>query len=160
MHTLTVSHQLCISVFLFNYQFSVLNIMINLMWLLDKLMQYFLKAKFHFSKDQFADLLLIVGIAGAFSQVCSSMCCLGLPSQLHCFFEGAIRRRLIGSHDANEKGTGWSPGPSAYLASLLVHPYMHSYTHKCTRKPHVYVHTYVHMHIYMNPAFIYVCICI
>lgn len=32
-------------------------------------MQYFLKAKFHYDKDQFADLLLIVGIAGALSQV-------------------------------------------------------------------------------------------
>lgn len=30
---------------------------------------YFLKAKFQFNKDQFADLLLIVGIAGAFSQL-------------------------------------------------------------------------------------------
>ncbi|XP_020248030.1 uncharacterized protein LOC109825583 [Asparagus officinalis] len=30
---------------------------------------YFLKAKFHFNKDQFADLLLISGIAGAFSQL-------------------------------------------------------------------------------------------
>ncbi|XP_008791950.2 hippocampus abundant transcript-like protein 1 isoform X2 [Phoenix dactylifera] len=30
---------------------------------------YFLKAQFQFSKDQFADLLLIIGIAGAFSQL-------------------------------------------------------------------------------------------
>ncbi|XP_010266910.1 PREDICTED: hippocampus abundant transcript 1 protein-like [Nelumbo nucifera] len=30
---------------------------------------YYLKASFHFSKDQFADLMLIVGIAGAFSQL-------------------------------------------------------------------------------------------
>ncbi|OAY66552.1 Hippocampus abundant transcript 1 protein [Ananas comosus] len=30
---------------------------------------YFLKAQFHFNKDQFADLLLIVGIAGTFSQL-------------------------------------------------------------------------------------------
>ncbi|KAK1262284.1 hypothetical protein QJS04_geneDACA001286 [Acorus gramineus] len=30
---------------------------------------YYLKAQFHFNKDQFADLLLIVGVAGAFSQV-------------------------------------------------------------------------------------------
>ncbi|KAJ0967896.1 hypothetical protein J5N97_024813 [Dioscorea zingiberensis] len=30
---------------------------------------YFLKAQFHFNKDQFADLLLIVGIAGAISQL-------------------------------------------------------------------------------------------
>lgn len=30
---------------------------------------YFLKAQFHFDKDQFADLLLIVGIAGAISQL-------------------------------------------------------------------------------------------
>lgn len=33
-------------------------------------MQYFLKAQFHFNKDQFADLMLIVGVAGMFSQVC------------------------------------------------------------------------------------------
>lgn len=31
-------------------------------------MQYFLKARFHFNKDQFADILLIVGIIGAISQ--------------------------------------------------------------------------------------------
>nr|XP_010943478.1 hippocampus abundant transcript 1 protein [Elaeis guineensis] len=30
---------------------------------------YYLKAQFQFSKDQFADLLLIIGIAGAFSQL-------------------------------------------------------------------------------------------
>ncbi|KAJ6828138.1 hippocampus abundant transcript-like protein 1 isoform X2 [Iris pallida] len=30
---------------------------------------YFLKAQFHFNKDQFADLLLILGIAGALSQL-------------------------------------------------------------------------------------------
>jgi len=32
-------------------------------------MQYFLKAKFHYSKNQYADLLLIIGITGSFSQV-------------------------------------------------------------------------------------------
>ncbi|XP_044509542.1 hippocampus abundant transcript-like protein 1 isoform X2 [Mangifera indica] len=30
---------------------------------------YFLKAQFHFNKDQFADLMLIVGVAGMFSQL-------------------------------------------------------------------------------------------
>ncbi|KAJ4777822.1 Major facilitator superfamily protein [Rhynchospora pubera] len=30
---------------------------------------YYLKARFHFSKDQFADLLLIIGIVGTFSQL-------------------------------------------------------------------------------------------
>lgn len=32
-------------------------------------MQYYLKAKFHFNKDQFADLMIIVGAAGSISQV-------------------------------------------------------------------------------------------
>lgn len=32
-------------------------------------MQYFLKAQFHFNKDQFADLMTIAGIAGAVSQL-------------------------------------------------------------------------------------------
>ena len=32
-------------------------------------MQYFLKAKFHYSKNQYANLLLIIGITGSFSQV-------------------------------------------------------------------------------------------
>ena len=32
-------------------------------------MQYFLKARFHFNKDQYADLMLISGIAAAVSQV-------------------------------------------------------------------------------------------
>ena len=32
-------------------------------------MQYFLKAQFHFNKDQFADLMIIAGIAGVVSQV-------------------------------------------------------------------------------------------
>lgn len=31
--------------------------------------QYYLKAKFHFNKNQFADLMVISGIAGAISQV-------------------------------------------------------------------------------------------
>lgn len=31
--------------------------------------QYYLKAKFHFNKDQFADLMVIAGIAGTVSQV-------------------------------------------------------------------------------------------
>jgi hypothetical protein len=31
-------------------------------------MQYFLKAKFHYSKNQYANLLLIIGITGSFSQ--------------------------------------------------------------------------------------------
>ncbi|EPS73404.1 hypothetical protein M569_01349 [Genlisea aurea] len=30
---------------------------------------YFLKAEFHFNKDQFADLMMIVGVAGSFSQL-------------------------------------------------------------------------------------------
>ncbi|KAJ3689768.1 hypothetical protein LUZ61_018932 [Rhynchospora tenuis] len=30
---------------------------------------YYLKARFHFSKDQFADLLLIIGVVGTFSQL-------------------------------------------------------------------------------------------
>lgn len=33
------------------------------------LMQYFLKARFHFNKNQFADLMLIIGITGTISQV-------------------------------------------------------------------------------------------
>lgn len=33
-------------------------------------MQYFLKARFHFNKNQYADLLLIFGVAGTISQVC------------------------------------------------------------------------------------------
>ena len=33
-------------------------------------MQYYLKAEFHFDKDQFADLMIINGIAGIISQVC------------------------------------------------------------------------------------------
>lgn len=33
--------------------------------------QYYLKAKFHFNKDQFADLMVISGIAGTVSQVSS-----------------------------------------------------------------------------------------
>lgn len=33
-------------------------------------MQYYLKARFHFNKTQFADLMLIVGVAGTLSQVC------------------------------------------------------------------------------------------
>lgn len=32
-------------------------------------MQFYLKARFHFNKDQFAELLLISAIAGAISQV-------------------------------------------------------------------------------------------
>lgn len=31
--------------------------------------QYYLKAKFHFNKDQFADLMIISGVAGSISQV-------------------------------------------------------------------------------------------
>jgi len=31
--------------------------------------QYFLKAQFHFDKNQFADLMVISGIAGTVSQV-------------------------------------------------------------------------------------------
>lgn len=31
--------------------------------------QYYLKAQFHFDKDQFADLMIINGIAGTASQV-------------------------------------------------------------------------------------------
>lgn len=39
-------------------------------WLkFDNPVQYYLKAKFHFSKDQFADLMVISGIAGTISQV-------------------------------------------------------------------------------------------
>lgn len=32
-------------------------------------MQYYLKARFHFNKDQFADIILIIGVAGAVSQL-------------------------------------------------------------------------------------------
>jgi hypothetical protein len=32
-------------------------------------MQYFLKARFHFNKNQYADLMLIVAVAGTISQV-------------------------------------------------------------------------------------------
>ena len=32
-------------------------------------MQYFLKAQFHYTKNQYANLLLIIGITGSFSQV-------------------------------------------------------------------------------------------
>ena len=32
-------------------------------------MQYYLKARFHFNKDQFADLMVISGVAGTISQV-------------------------------------------------------------------------------------------
>ena len=32
-------------------------------------LQYYLKARFHFNKDQFADLMVITGIAGTLSQV-------------------------------------------------------------------------------------------
>lgn len=33
-------------------------------------MQYYLKARFHFNKNQFADLMLIAGIISTISQVC------------------------------------------------------------------------------------------
>lgn len=39
------------------------------------LMQYYLKAQFQFSKNQFADLMLIVGFAGMVSQVQRSSEC-------------------------------------------------------------------------------------
>lgn len=35
--------------------------------------QYYLKAKFHFNKDQFADLMIIVGASGSISQVIIKM---------------------------------------------------------------------------------------
>jgi hypothetical protein len=40
------------------------------------LLQYYLKARFHFNKDQFADLMVISGIAGTISQVCQRLVCL------------------------------------------------------------------------------------
>lgn len=47
------------------------NNVVKLMMLfkLSACMQYFLKAQFHFDKDEFADLTMIAGIAGAISQV-------------------------------------------------------------------------------------------
>lgn len=36
-----------------------------------RLWQYYLKARFHFNKDQFADLMVISGVAGTISQVFS-----------------------------------------------------------------------------------------
>lgn len=46
------------------------------------LMQYFFKARFHFTKNQYADLMLIMGIAGTVSQACLSWVC----SATHNFF--------------------------------------------------------------------------
>lgn len=51
-------------------RFSQLNLLGKFhLWIL----QYFLKARFHFNKDQFADLMLIGGVAGAVSQACISV---------------------------------------------------------------------------------------
>lgn len=36
---------------------------------LGKQMQYFLKVQFQYSKNQYANLLLVIGIAGSLSQV-------------------------------------------------------------------------------------------
>lgn len=40
------------------------------------LVQYFLKAQFHFDKNQFADLMIIGGVAGAISQVDVCLSCI------------------------------------------------------------------------------------
>lgn len=54
-------------------QFLVLQIRDEPAGFLVVFLQYYLKAKFHFNKDQFADLMVISGIAGTISQVYSAV---------------------------------------------------------------------------------------
>jgi len=52
-------------------------------------MQYYLKARFHFSKNHYADLMLLLGIAGMASQVCiyKTMCFLNISFLLQSIFK-------------------------------------------------------------------------
>lgn len=43
--------------------------MVNLIVCINIFLQYFLKARFHFKKDNFADVMLIANICSATSQV-------------------------------------------------------------------------------------------
>ncbi|XP_020261674.1 hippocampus abundant transcript-like protein 1 isoform X3 [Asparagus officinalis] len=87
---------------------------------------YFLKAKFQFSKDQFADLLLIIGIAGAFSQLF-----LMLPLTRIIGEEKLLSIGLLASCAyvflCSVAWASWVP----YLASLFV--VMSIFVHPCIR---------------------------